>query len=121
MARTTDGWQELWHHLDPINPLPEVDLGSEIVASFGHGIGSSCPEMRLDAVVIDPARELVYSQASDPLGPRACTADLAGAAFFVVALERAALPESPFAVQVQERVVCGGCDGTERVIVDLGQ
>jgi hypothetical protein len=118
-ATTDQEWQELWTHMDAVNPIPELDIDQEIVVSFGHAIGSSCQEMRLDGVVIDAARQLVYSQASDPLGPRACTSDLAGAAFFLVALDRAGLPESPFKVQVEERVVCGGCEGSEQVIVDL--
>ena len=120
-ATTEDEWQELWTHLDPINPAPEVNLDEQIVASFGHAVGSSCPEMRLDGVVIDADRQLVFSQASDPLAPRGCTADLAGAAFFVVALERAALPASPFTVRLAEERICGGCGDSEEVVVDFSQ
>jgi hypothetical protein len=99
--------------------MPEIDLSTHIVASFGHGIGSSCPEMRLDDVVIDAAGRAVYSVASDPLGPRSCTADLVGGAFFVVALDRSALPESPFEVRLTETCPGQECLGDEKVTVDL--
>jgi hypothetical protein len=88
-------YRELWSEIGFAGPRPEVDLDHEIVVSFAHGIGSSCPEMRLDDVVIDGSD--VYSVASDPIvdahgSPRLCTADLAGAVTFVVAVERDALP-----------------------------
>jgi hypothetical protein len=72
-------------------------MDADVVVSFAHGIGSSCPELRLDDVVIDGSE--VYSVASDPIvdafgSPRACTADLVGAVTFVVAIDRAALPEA---------------------------
>jgi hypothetical protein len=46
----------LWASLDPVNDVPTVDFGTEIVAVFVDGIGSSCPEVRLDEVVIDHGR-----------------------------------------------------------------
>jgi hypothetical protein len=102
-----------------LDPMPDIDLATHIVASFGHGIGSSCPEMRLDDVVIDVPGRAVYSVASDPLGPRSCTADLVGGAFFVVAIDRSALPESPFEVRLTETCPGQECLGDEKVTVDL--
>lgn len=96
-------WEQMWAALDPVNPAPVADLESEIVVSFGHGVGGSCPELRLDDVVIEQRAGIVHSVASDPLEPRGCAGDLAGAVYFVVALERAALPESPFTLQLAER------------------
>ena len=66
--------------------------------SFGHGIGSSCPELRLDGVAIEGG--VVFSQTSDPLVPRGCTADLAATAVFVVAVERSALPDDGFTLRL---------------------
>ena len=66
-AATSAGeWQELWTTLDPVNPAPDLDFESEIALSFAHGIGSSCPELRLDAVVIDRPEQLINSVVSDP-------------------------------------------------------
>jgi hypothetical protein len=122
-AATTEAeWLAMWEELDPVNPAPELNISEEIAVSFGHGIGSSCPEMRLDDVVIDHHTQLVFSIASDPLQPRACTADLAGGAFFVVALARAALPDSPFTVSLTQDPVCGGggdCPFDGEIKVDL--
>lgn len=115
-ATNADEWQALWSALDTVNPPPEVDLASEIAVSFAHGVGSSCPELRLDGVVIEHSERVVYSTVSDPLQPRACTADLVGAVYFVVALRRDALPESPFTVRLREDGV-GGADA--RLELDL--
>ncbi len=101
------GWDELWSVLGLEVERPDVDLTSEVVVSFAHGIGSSCRELRLDDVVIDGG--VVFSVTSDPLAPRNCTSDLAGAATFVVALDRAALPADGFTLQLgPERVTGGG-------------
>ncbi len=54
---------------------------------------------------------------SDPLAPRVCTADLAGAVMFTVALARDGLPESPFTLRLHRDQLCGDCP--ESVPVDL--
>jgi len=81
---------EMWDTIGLGGDAPDVDLASELVVSFGHGIGSSCPEVRLDDVLIEG--NVVLSVTSDPLEPRACTSDLAGAAVFVVAIDLDAVP-----------------------------
>jgi hypothetical protein len=105
----TDGaeWDAMWEAIGlPGEPEP-VDFNKEVAVSFGHGIGSTCPELRLDDVEIDG--EVVFSRTSDPLSPRGCTADLVGAAVFVVALERDDLPDEGFTLQLgPERVTGGG-------------
>lgn len=117
-ATNATDWQEMWKALDPVSPAPEVDFEREVVVSFGHGIGSSCPELRLDDVVIDLQAALVYSVTSDPLEPRACTADLVGAVFFVVALSRDALPVDSFTLRLQRDNIG---DAETEMEVDLGQ
>lgn len=119
VATTDEEWQQLWTAVDPVNPRPPADLANEIVVSFGHGIGSSCPERRLDGVGIDPFARRVFSDTSDPLAPRNCTADLAGGAFFLVGLARDQLPESPFTVVLNRDPVCRDCAAEPSVTVDL--
>jgi hypothetical protein len=122
-ATTTSEWQELWTLLGNPGEPPSVDMATAIVVAFAHGIGSSCPELRLDDVGFDFTNRLIYSVTSDPLAPRACTADLAGAAYFVVALDRATLPASPFTVRLWKDNPCGpgGCAGhPQEVTLDLG-
>ena len=90
-AATDDAaYAEMWEAIGLDGEAPSVDLASDLVVSFGHGIGSSCPEVKLDAVRIGDG--IVLSVTSDPLQPRACTDDLAGAAVFVVAVARDAVP-----------------------------
>ena len=98
-ATDLDGYRDLWRDIGFIGTRPDADMDTDVVVSFAHGIGSSCPELRLDDVVIDGSE--VYSVASDPIvdafgSPRACTADLVGVVTFVVAIDRAALPEDGF-------------------------
>ena len=102
-ATDPDAGEQLWATLGLEGDLPSVDFATEVVATFGHGIGSSCAELRLDGVRIEGG--VVFSETSDPLSPRACTDDLTGAAVFVVALEREALPDDGFTLQL-------GPDGT---------
>jgi hypothetical protein len=56
--------------------------------------------MRLDGVAIQGG--VVFSETSDPLSPRACTADLAGAVMFLVAIERDALPTDGFTLRLRQ-------------------
>jgi hypothetical protein len=98
-ATDLDGYRDLWRDIGFVTTRPGADMDADVIVSFAHGIGSSCPELRLDDVVIDGSE--VYSVASDPIvdafgSPRACTADLVGAVTFVVAIDRAALPEDGF-------------------------
>lgn len=92
----------MWRALDPVNAPPPLDIDREIAVSFAHGIGSSCPEVRLDGVVVDGQSHLIFSRVSDPLAPRNCTADLAGGAYFVVAIERSVLLEGPYTVRLTQ-------------------
>ena len=108
-----------WHRYGlPGNP-PAWDPSRELVVILSEGIDSSCPELRLDAIVMDTNARLVYGQFSDPLAPRTCTADLVGAKTFVVALARDKLPASPFTLRLET-----GCNpdcgqGPSSISVDL--
>ena len=98
-ATDAEAWGEMWATIGLEGAAPAVDLADDVVVSFAHGIGSSCPEIRLDGVTI--AGGVVFSETSDPLGPRACTADLAGAVVLVVAIARDALPDDGFTLQLR--------------------
>ena len=114
----TDGaaYAEMWDAIGLDGDAPPVDLASEVVVSFGHGIGSSCPEVRLDDVRI--ADGVVLSVTSDPLEPRACTADLAGAAVFVVAVARDAVAGG-FTLWLNEQAASADGGFSTPVDVDL--
>ena len=118
-AATDDGaWAEMWEAIGLDVERPPVDFGTEVAVSFGHGIGSSCRELRLDDVVIDG--DLVYGVTSDPLSPRACTADLAATAVFVVAVSRDALPAAGFTLRLSEQTTtCPDCGFSEEIEVSL--
>ena len=119
VAKDADAWEEVWTTIGLEGPPPTVDFAEEVAVSFGHGIGSSCRELRLDGVAIQDG--VVFSETSDPLSPRGCTADLAAAAMFVVAIERASLPDDGFTLRLSRTTVtCGAdCGFTEEIEVPL--
>ena len=115
-------WDALWATLQLDVPRPEVDLGSEVVVSFGHGLSQSCSELRLDDVRV--ADGVVYSVTSDPLSPRGCNLDLSAGAVFVVALDRAALPADRFTLQLDAEGNPGcaeDCGFTPVLVVELAE
>jgi hypothetical protein len=99
--------------------LPPADFENEVVAVFADGTGGpgNCSERRLDGVVFDRQAKLVYAKIVDPLAPRSCDLMLGGSSAFAVALSRAALPVSPFTLQLQEQRIGGDQD---QITVDLG-
>jgi hypothetical protein len=102
----------------PGNP-PAWDPSGELAVILSEGIGSSCPELRLDGVVVDANARLVYGRFSDPLAPRVCTADLVGAKTFVVALAKDKLPPSPFTLLLDKACESGCGQGLSSITVDL--
>ena len=113
------GWEERGRYgLAYIPPWLAVDFEREIVVLFGVGISSCTVSVRLDDVVIDTSNRLVHSVTSQDA--RCGYLDLAGAAVFVVALDRKALPPSPFTVQLHAEPTCGSCsDPDDRVTVSV--
>ncbi|MEX2279829.1 MAG: hypothetical protein WEA76_07040 [Acidimicrobiia bacterium] len=91
-------FEELWREAGISGPLPEVDFESEVVIWFGAVYGSSCPNLRMDEVVI--SGDLVYPVIVDVDAPMACTGD-ANPHAYVVAVERSALPADGFVIQLQ--------------------
>lgn len=101
----------LWTHYAPQGSPPIVYFDREIVALFGVGINSCTTGVRLDRVVIDRSAGLVYSITSER--KKCLHLDLTGAAVFIVALDRAALPPSPFTLQLHAEPTCRSCADPE--------
>jgi hypothetical protein len=115
IATDAEQYAELWVTAGLGGTPPEVDFNSEVVIWFGAVFGSSCP-IRLDGVVVDADRALLYADLVVPGNPAACTGD-ANPHSFVVAVERAALPAGPFAVQLRSEDPPSGVP-EERTLVD---
>jgi hypothetical protein len=119
--RTGIAWDEaslevLWANAGVSAPIPTVDFETEAVIWFGAVYGGSCPDLRLDDVVIDDARRIVHAEIVlvDPAA--ACTAD-ANPRAYLVAVDRSRLPAPPFAIQLTAEDPPGGVP-EERTLVD---
>ncbi|MEM9468355.1 MAG: hypothetical protein AAGA90_23505 [Actinomycetota bacterium] len=97
VATNQEQYDALWAYVGMPGPAPTVDLHDHIVVWFGDVYGSSCPDARLDAVIIDADR--LFATIVDPTNPVGCTDDANPRAWFV-AVERAVLPAPPFRVHV---------------------
>jgi hypothetical protein len=91
-------FEALWREAGISEPVPGFDFEDEIVIWFGAVYGSSCPNLRMDDVVIDDG--VVYPEIVLVDAPMACTDD-ANPHAYVVAVERSALPSEGFVVQLQ--------------------
>ncbi|MDQ3357265.1 MAG: hypothetical protein M3520_00010 [Actinomycetota bacterium] len=96
IATTPEQLESLWAESGLAGGIPEVDFESEIAIWFGAVYGSGCP-VRMDDVVA--AEGTVHGQFVLPGSTGACNDD-ANAHAYVVALDRGALPEGPFRVQL---------------------
>ncbi len=111
--------ETLWEGIGLETPLPDVDFETEIVVWFGAVYGSSCPDIRLDRVVVEGP--LVYADIVLPNPPVACTDD-ANPHAYLVALERDRLPAGPFAIQLDSNDPPQGVPEERTVVnVDLSQ
>jgi hypothetical protein len=99
IASDPASYRQLWTEIGLSGDPPAVDFDSEVVIWFGAVYGSSCPDLRLDDVVVDRERALVHAQIVLVDPPSACTAD-ANPRAYLVALQRAKLPPGPFAIQL---------------------
>lgn len=109
--------RQLWAELGLPGDAPRVDFAAEVVIWFGAVYGSSCPDLRLDDVVVDRGRALVHAEIVLVDPPSACTAD-ANPRAYLVALERAKLPPGPFAIQLGPDDPPRGAP-EERTVVDV--
>lgn len=92
-------YAELWRLVGRPDEPPAVDFQTEVVVWFGAVYGSSCPNLRLDDVIVDQQRAIVYAEIVNLDATMGCTDD-ANPYAYVVAVERARLPSGPFAIQL---------------------
>lgn len=101
IAADPDGYARLWEEVGLSGEPPAVDFEAEVVIWFGAVYSGSCPDIRLDDVVVEHDRALVHADITrlDEAEGGACTSD-ANPRAYVVALERSELPPGPFAIQL---------------------
>lgn len=95
--------------LSDLDPDLDVDFQDEVVVWFGAVHGSSCPNLRLDDVVVND--DLVHAEIVNTDNALACTDD-AIPQTYLVAVERSRLPAAPFYLSVDampywERLMIG--------------
>lgn len=105
----------LWEMIGLQASIPEVDFENEIVVWFGAVYGSSCPDIRLDDVVVNGTILHALIVLTDP--PVACTDD-ANPHAYVVTVDRAQLPSGPFSIQLGPDDPPPGVP-EERTVVDV--
>ena len=116
IAADPEAYSALWGRIGLTDEPPPVDFQTEVVVWLGAVYGSSCPDIRLDAVVSDVERRLVHGTIVLPSIYNACTAD-ANPHAFVVAVERSTLPAPPFGIQLNAEDPPAGVP-EERTIVE---
>lgn len=117
IASDEASYDALWRTVGLATARPPIDFVTEVVIWFGAVYGSSCPDLRLDDVVVDRDGGLVHADIvnTDPGG--VCTADAIARAY-VVAVERAKLPVGPFAIQLGAQDPPAGVP-EERTVVEV--
>lgn len=107
-------YESLWASLALDGEPMAVDFDREIVVHFGVVYSGSCPEIRLDDVVIDVDAATVDPEVVRLGGDRMCTDD-ANPRAYLVAIARDHLPAVPFTVGLGITTTCLVC---ETVTVD---
>jgi hypothetical protein len=116
IAADPEGLARLWAEVGLAADLPTVDWETEVVVWFGAVYGSGCEEIRLDEVVVDHDLALLHARIVLEGAPRNCNDD-ANPRAFVVAVDRAVLPEAPFRIQLRREDPYPGTPG-ERTVVE---
>ena len=117
IATDEASYAQLWADIGLTVDRPSVDFETHVVIWFGAVYGSSCPNLRLDDVVVDIERALVHAEIVLVDAPMACTDDARPRAY-VVAVDRPALPRGPFAIQLGAQGPPAGAP-EERTLVDV--
>jgi hypothetical protein len=108
--------EDLWATSGVAVPIPAVDFRTEVIIWFGAVYGSSCPDLRVDDVVVDRGRRIVYAEIVLVDSSMGCTGD-ANPRAYLVAVHRSKLPEPTFAIQLSAEGPPGGAP-EERTIVE---
>ena len=98
VATTDEQYAALWQQAGLGGDPPSVDFDEEVVIWFGAVYGSGC-EIRMEGVVFDLEQRIVHGDFVIPGVHQGCNDD-ANPEAYVVAVERSALPEAPFDVQL---------------------
>lgn len=117
LASDQVSYERLWADIGLSGDPPRVDFELEVVIWFGAVYGSSCPNLRLDDVLVDAERALVHAEIVLVDAPSGCTDD-ANPRAYLVALERTKLPSGPFAIQLGVDDPPAGVP-EERTLVDV--
>ena len=115
MATDSASLEGLWAEIGLAAPVPEVDFEEHVVIWFSAVVSGSCPEIRLDDVVVDGS--VVYPEIADLKRVLICTLDAVPHAY-VVALDRSRLPSGPFVIQTKAKLPSYAKPG-ERLMVDV--
>lgn len=116
IAADADAYGQLWSDIGLAGAPPEVNFEAEVVIWFGAVYSGSCPDIRLDDVVVDHEHALVHGEIVQTGDATVCTSD-ANPRAYVVAVERAELPAGPFAIQLGSDAPPPGAP-EERTLVD---
>lgn len=113
-------YQTLWASLVQAGVQPAVDFTSEIVVQFTVGVVATCPEWRLDGVVVDTQRSVISPDIVSVGGTPTCTAlGEPRPRSYLLALDKALLPAIPFIVSLSGEIPpasnTGDCRDCERV------
>lgn len=117
IATDQASYERLWTDIGLSGEPPPLDFEAEVVIWFGAVFGSGCENLRLDDVVVDRERALVYAEIVLVDFPAACNDD-ANPCAYVVALERVRMPAGPFAIQLGADDPPAGAP-EERTLVDV--
>jgi hypothetical protein len=107
---------DLWAEAGISADVPAVAFQTEVVIWFGAVVSGSCPNVRLDAVVVDDVRRMVHAEIVLVDPPSACTSD-ANPRAYLVAVQRSRLPAPTFAIQLGPEEPPGGVP-EERTLVE---
>ena len=100
-AQDRPSYERLWRQLGLPGSPPRVDFATELVLHFGPAVSGSCRNIRLDEIVVDTNRAVVYPRVVLPgTTQQACTSD-ANPYTYLVAMERAVLPNE-FTLQIEK-------------------
>jgi hypothetical protein len=100
IAADRQSFRRLWSQAGMTGDPPRVDFEHEVALWFAAVYGSTCPDLRLDDVVVDPGVALVHPLIVNLDTGLGCTDDANGHAY-LVAVDRDRLPAPPFRIQLQ--------------------
>lgn len=104
----------MWAALPFDVAVPAVDYSTHVLLVLGHAVSGSCPDIEFRGLEI--GADHVYGKFAFEPAAGGCTSD-ANPAAFLLAVERAALPDR-FLLTLEEEDVCAGCR-EDTITVDL--